>query len=77
MTLQKGHNSTKGNNPDLKNKGQLFSDKESIMKFQNPILNFERMQMYKFALFSISCPSLKILAVIVFKILSFYVQVCK
>ena len=43
MILSKEHNSTKGDNPDLKNTGQLFFDKDSLymsMKFQNPNLIF-------------------------------------
>ena len=31
MTLYNGHNSTKGDNPDLKNTGWLFFDEESII----------------------------------------------
>ena len=40
MTLQKGHNSTKGDNPDLKkNMYQLFFDEESIYKISKLYLN--------------------------------------
>ena len=43
MTLQKGHKSTKGDNPDLKkNTDQLIIDGESV-KFKNPNLMFVRM----------------------------------
>ena len=39
MTLKKGHNSTNGDNPDLKkDRCQLFFDEESFMKFQTCIL---------------------------------------
>ena len=41
MTLKKGHNSTKGDNPDLKkNTGQLFFDEESIYEISKPYLKF-------------------------------------
>ena len=37
MTLSKGHNSTKGDNLDLKkNMGQLFFDAESIYEISKP-----------------------------------------
>ena len=40
MTLSKGHNSTKGDNPDEKKMGQLFFDKESIYEISKPYLKF-------------------------------------
>ena len=43
MTIKKGHNSTKGDNRDLKkNTCQLFLMRNPSMKFQNPILNLKR-----------------------------------
>ena len=41
MTLKKGHNPTKGDNPDLKKKyGQLFFDEESVCEISKPYLKF-------------------------------------
>ena len=41
MTLEKGHNSTKRDNPDLKkNMGQLSFDEESIYEISKPYLKF-------------------------------------
>ena len=37
MTLKKGHNSTKGDNPDLKNKDHLFFDDEPISQVPNSV----------------------------------------
>ena len=42
MTLLNGHNSTKGDNPELRNTGQLFLMRKQSMKFQNPLLKFVR-----------------------------------
>ena len=40
MALKKGHNSTKGDNPDFKKNdtGQLFFDAESIFEISKPYL---------------------------------------
>ena len=40
MTLEKGHNFTKGDNLDLKNMGQLFLMTNLFRKFQNCNLIF-------------------------------------
>ena len=40
MTLYKGHNSVKGDNPDKKKRGQLFYDAESIYEISKPYLKF-------------------------------------
>ena len=43
MTLLNGHNSTKGDNPDLKKIWvSYFLMGNPSMKFQSPLLNFER-----------------------------------
>ena len=48
MTLKRGLNSTKGDNPDCKkNTGQLLFDEESIYEISKPYLKFETFLIYQ------------------------------
>ena len=47
MTLSKGHNSTKGDNPDFKKMYEIFFDEESIYEISKPFVCLLTNERYK------------------------------